>query len=67
MQRRRGRDGVNHHGSMRARGMIIRRVVSDDVVENVVVSSQWGRQGVLAGVRVGAGCVYRVGACTSDE
>ena len=47
---------------MRVQGMIIRQVVSNDVVENVVVSSQWGRQGVLAGVLVGAGCVYRVGA-----
>ena len=67
MQRRRGRECVNQHRSMRARGMITYRVVSDDVAENVVVSSQWGRQGVLAGVLVGAGSVYRVGGCTSDE
>ena len=63
MQRRCGRECVNQHRSMRARGMIIRRVVSDDVVENVVVSSQWGRQGTLAGVLV----ARRGGLCVQSR
>ena len=58
---------MNQRRSMCARGTIILWVVSDDFVENIVVSSQWGRQGVLiAGVLVGADCVYRVRGCIDD-
>ena len=54
---------VNQHRSMRARGMITCRVVSDDVAENIVVPSQWGRQGVLAGVLV----ARRGGLCVQSR
>ena len=51
--------------SMRARGMIIHWVVSGDVMESTVVWSQCGRQGVLAGVHVGARCEQSRG-CRGD-
>ena len=44
----------------RARGMTIPWVVSGDGVEIIVVSSHWERQGVLVGVLVEAGCVFRI-------
>ena len=42
--------------------MAIPWAVSRDVMENVLVSSQWEREGGLAGVLVGACCVHKVGA-----
>ena len=46
--------------------MTIPWVVSGDGVEIIVVSWQWERQGVLVGVLVEAGCVYRVGGYMGD-
>ena len=54
MQRRRGRVCVDQRKTMRARGMAIPWAVSRGVMENVLVSSQWEREGGLAGVLVGA-------------